>query len=249
MGWRQRGDQLRRLEYHDFSQMAAVRVIKRRYYRKSRKNQAAARAGFARLGSVILIQTFIQDDLVDAFWLMIYTILLGGTYSQSSSRVKIGRRFVFMRHTREEVITRIVREFERLDRLVNNLTEGDWNSLLTRPETKDAWTVKDALAHITHWKADEVRKIKKQPIPAEEKGLNWTDGNHLIYERWRERTPREVLTWHRQVQEDILVALQDAPEAWFTDRERRPEWPFDLDGHSSYHRVKDIEHALKESTK
>jgi hypothetical protein len=109
--------------------------------------------------------------------------------------------------------------------------------------------VKDALAHITHWKADAVRKIKKQPTPVEEKGLNWTDGNRLIYERWRDCSPQEVLAWHRQVQDDVLVALQAAPEELFSDKEHRPEWPFDLDGHSSYHRVKDIEHAQKKSTK
>jgi hypothetical protein len=153
-----------------------------------------------------------------------------------------------MRHTRDEVIERTIQEFERLDHLVKNLTNADWNKLLTRPETKDPWTVKDALAHITHWKADAIRKIKKQPIPAEEKGLNWTDGNHLVYERWRDRSPQEVLAWHRQVQIDALAALQGAPEALFSGRERRSEWPFDLDGHSSYHRVNDIENALKKST-
>jgi hypothetical protein len=109
--------------------------------------------------------------------------------------------------------------------------------------------VKDALAHITHWKADVVRKIRKQPIPAEERGLNIKDGNRLVYERWRGRSPREVLAWHRQVQKDVLAALHDAPESWFGDRKRRPEWPFDLDGHSGCHRVKDIEHALKKPTK
>jgi hypothetical protein len=150
-----------------------------------------------------------------------------------------------MRHTREEVIQRTIQEFERLDHLVNQLTDADWNRLLTRPETKDPWTVKDALAHITHWKADVVRKIKKGPIPAEEKGLNWTDGNRIIYQRWRDRSPQEVLAWHRQVQEDVLAALQNAPEKLFNGRERRPEWPFDLEGHSSYHRVKDIEGALR----
>jgi hypothetical protein len=154
-----------------------------------------------------------------------------------------------MRHTREEVIKRTIEEFERLDHLVSNLTDKDWNRLLSRPETKDHWTVKDALAHITHWKADTLRKIRKQPVPDEEKGLNWTDGNHLIYERWRDRSPQEVLAWHRQVQADVLAALQDAPEEWFSARERRPEWPNDLDGHSNYHRVKDIEDALKKSTK
>ena len=154
-----------------------------------------------------------------------------------------------MRHTREEVINRTMGEFEHLDRLVNNLTGEDWNSLIPRSETKDPWTVKDTLAHITHWKADVVRKMKKRPVPVEEKGLNWTDGNRLIFERWRDRSPQEVFAWHRQVHEDVLAALQDAPETWFSDRERRAEWPFDLDGHSSYHRVKDIEIALKKSTK
>ena len=154
-----------------------------------------------------------------------------------------------MRHTRAEVIKRIIREFELLDRLVNNLPDEDWNRLLKRPETKDPWTVKDALAHITHWKADVVRKIKKQSIPVEEKGLNLTDGNHLIYMRWRDRSPHEVFAWHRQVQQDVLTALQDAPDAWFGDREHAPGWPGDLDSHSTYHRVKDIEHAWKKSTK
>jgi len=150
-----------------------------------------------------------------------------------------------MRHTREEVIQRTIQEFERLDHLVSHLTDEEWNRWVTRPDAKDPWTVKDTLAHVTHWKADEVRKIRKQPVSPEEKGLNWTDGNHIIYERWRHRAPQEVFAWHRQVQQDVLAALQDAPEGWFSGREHRPEWPNDLDGHSSYHRVKDIEPALK----
>jgi hypothetical protein len=154
-----------------------------------------------------------------------------------------------MQHTREEVVKRTIQEFERLDDLVKNLSDEQWNRLLSRSETKDSWTVKDALAHITHWKADTVRKIKKGRIPLEEKGLNWTDGNHLIYERWRDRSAQDVLAWHRQVQDDVLAALQAAPEEWFSGRERQAEWPFDLEGHSSYHRVKDIEQALKKPTK
>jgi hypothetical protein len=149
-----------------------------------------------------------------------------------------------MRHNREEVIERTIREFELLDHLVASLSNEDWERLLLRPETKDPWTVKDALAHITHWKADVVRSARRQPIPPEERGLGETDGNHLIYMRWRDRSPQEVLAWHRQVQEDVLVALREAPEEWFSGKERRLEWPFDLDGHSTYHRVKDIERAL-----
>jgi hypothetical protein len=31
---------------------------------------------------------------------------------------------------------------------------------------------------------------------------------------------------------------------WFSIKERGPEWPFDIEGHSAYHRFKDIEQAL-----
>ena len=149
-----------------------------------------------------------------------------------------------MRHKREEVIERTIREFELLDKLVANLTDEDWELLLPRPETKDPWTVKDGLAHITHWKANMARSARRQPIPPEERGLGESEGNHLIYMRWRDRSPQEVLAWHRQVQEEALKALREAPEEWFSGRERRARWPFDLDGHSTYHRVKDIEQAL-----
>jgi hypothetical protein len=149
-----------------------------------------------------------------------------------------------MRHNREEVIERTIQEFELLDHLVASLTDEDWERYLLRPEAKDPWTVKDALAHITHWKADVARSTRGQRRPPEERGLGETEGNHLIYMRWRDRSPQEVLAWHRQVQEDVLAALRAAPEEWFSGRERRPEWPYDLDGHSTYHRVKDIERAL-----
>jgi hypothetical protein len=154
-----------------------------------------------------------------------------------------------MRHNREEVIERVVREFELLDHLVANLTDEEWNRYLLRPESKDPWTVKDALAHITHWKADAVRSARRQPRSAEERGLNITEGNRLVYLHWHERSPQEVLAWHRQVQKDAVAALQEASEEWFSGRERGADWPFDLDGHSTEHRVKDIERALKRTTK
>ena len=154
-----------------------------------------------------------------------------------------------MRHKREEVIQRTVQEFELLDRLVAHLTDDEWNRPVPRPESKDPWTGKDALAHITHWKADVARSARRQRIPPEERELNITDGNRLVYERWRERTPREVLAYHRKVQRDVLAALREAPEAWFSGRERGAGWPGDLVGHSTDHRVKDIEEALKKPQK
>ena len=151
-----------------------------------------------------------------------------------------------MRHTREEVIERTIREFEILDQLVANLSNEDWARYVPRSESKDPWTVKDTLAHITHWKADVIRSMRGGRRPPEERGLNWTDGNRLIYLRWRERSPQEVLAWHRQVHADVLTALRAAPDDWFTGKDRRIEWPNDLAGHVTYHRVKDIEQALAE---
>ncbi len=152
-----------------------------------------------------------------------------------------------MRHSRKQVIKRTIQEFELLDHLVANLTNEEWNRLVHRPESKDPWTVKDALAHITHWKADVARSARRQLIPIEERGLNINQGNHLVYLRWHNRSPAEVLAWHRQVQKDVLAALKDAPEKWFSGRERGPDWPRDLDGHSTHHRVQDIEQALNKT--
>jgi len=109
---------------------------------------------------------------------------------------------------------------------------------------KDPWTVKDALAHITHWKTKVTRIALGQPPPAEKRGLNDNDINHLIYLSWRERSPQEILARHRQVQAELLAALRAAPEDWYSARERNPQWPFNIDGHSAEHRLKDIARAL-----
>lgn len=154
-----------------------------------------------------------------------------------------------MRHSREEVIERVIHEFQLLDQLVAGLNNDEWERLLSRPETKDPWSVKDAVAHIAHWKADVIRSIRGQRRPPEERGLETNVANHLVYQRWHNRPPQEVLAWHRQVQQDLLTALRAAPEQWFTGRERRTEWPYDLDGHSAYHRVNDIKRALAAKNK
>jgi hypothetical protein len=117
-----------------------------------------------------------------------------------------------MRHTRAEVVERTIREFKRLDGLVAGLTDGDWARPVSRPEAKDPWTVKDAVAHIAHWKADTARSIRRQLRPPEERGLNLGQANHLVYVRWRDLSPQEVLAWHRQVQSDVLSALREAPD-------------------------------------
>ncbi len=154
-----------------------------------------------------------------------------------------------MIHTREDVIERTIREFEQLDRLLSTFTAEDWARPAPRPESRDAWTVKDALAHITYWKANLVRAVQKQRRPPEERGLQLHDLNRLVWERWRDRSPQEVLDWHRQVQQDVLTALAAAPDAYFSGKEHGADWPADLDGHSAHHRVKDLEAAVTSGTK
>ncbi len=150
-----------------------------------------------------------------------------------------------MLHTRQEVIQRMTSEFKILDHLVANLSEREWGLPVPRPEGKDPWTIKDAVAHITHFKADVLRSMRRGRKPAELRGLSINPENHVIYLHWRDRSAQEVLAWHRQVQKDVLAALREAPEEWFSGRERKAEWPYDLDAHSAYHRIKDIEEALK----
>ena len=154
-----------------------------------------------------------------------------------------------MRHSREEIIERAIREFRRLDRLVAGLQPAHWRRRVPRPETRDPWTVKDALAHIIYWKEHTARVIRGERRLPEMRGLEVNQINSVIYQRWKNRPPREVLAWHRRAHQVVMDTLRNKPAGWFSSRERGPYWPGDLDGHSAAHRVKDIEAALKNAGK
>jgi hypothetical protein len=149
-----------------------------------------------------------------------------------------------IRHARDDIVARAEQEFERLDALVSRLAPNDWKRPVPRPETRAPWTVKDALAHIVYWKSHTARVFRGERRPAEIRGLEVEQLNQLIYDQWRDRSPEEVLNWHREVHADILRTLADTPPEWFARREHAPEWPADFDGHSAAHRLKDIEAAL-----
>jgi mycothiol maleylpyruvate isomerase-like protein len=149
-----------------------------------------------------------------------------------------------MRHTRRTVMARTRREFAKLDGLVARLRPADWKRRVPRPSLRDPWTVKDALAHIIYWKEHTARVIRGERRLPEMRGLEVNQINHLVYERWRHRRPSAVVAWHRRAHAEVLRTLARTPAAWFGRRERSPEWPGDLDGHSAAHRVKDIEAAL-----
>src|SRR5438309_6467079 len=101
----------------------------------------------------------------------------------------------YMRHTRQDVVERTEREFERLDRLISSLAPGEWAKRVPRPETRDPWTVKDAVAHIVYWKLHTARVIRGERRPPEMRGLDVLRINALIYSQWRDRTPGRVPAW------------------------------------------------------
>jgi hypothetical protein len=150
-----------------------------------------------------------------------------------------------MRHTRKDVIARTRKEFRALDRLVLRLKPADWRRRVPRPQAKEPWTVKDSLAHIVHWKEHSARVFRGEKRPPELRGLEVNQINAVIYRRWRNRRPADVVAWHRRVQEDVIGTLRARPEEWFTGKERGASWPGDFDGHSAWHRVRDIEAALR----
>lgn len=150
-----------------------------------------------------------------------------------------------MRHTREDVIERSQREFKRLNLTVERLGTTDWRRPVPRPEVKDPWTIKDALAHIVYWKEHSARVFRAEKRPAEMRGLEVNQINALIYRRWRNRRPSDVVAWHQKVQADVIRTLRDRPDDWFGRRERSPGWPGDFVGHSAWHRIRDIEAALR----
>jgi len=147
-----------------------------------------------------------------------------------------------MIHTREELVERTITEFAIMDRLVEGIPNAGWDLPLLWIEPRDPWTVKDAFAHTTYWKADTARFVRGQRRPKEIRGVH--DSNRYVFEQYRQTPATELIAWHRQVHANLLAALQEAPDAWF-HKERAPHWPADLDRHIAAHRKRDMERALK----
>jgi hypothetical protein len=156
-----------------------------------------------------------------------------------------GVQICAMRHTRAGVVERTVHEFEALDELLGRLRPTDWTRLVPRPETRDPWTVKDALVHVVYWKAHSARVFRGEKRPPDIRGLDVPRLNHLIWEQWRDRSPEDVIAWHREVQADVMRMLAGQPDEWFSVREHAADWPADFDSHSAAHRRKDIDRALR----
>ena len=133
--------------------------------------------------------------------------------------------------------------------MVRQFEPADWRRPVPRPKGKDPWTVKDALVHIVHWKANTARVFRGEKSPPEFRGLDVNAANSLVYERRRRRDPTDVIAFHRQVQREVMRTLDKMAAEDFSRREHSDYWPSDLTRHSARHRLRDIEAALKASGK
>ncbi len=137
---------------------------------------------------------------------------------------------------------RATREFALLDEFVSRLSDPVWALPVSRPDDEDAWTVKDALSHITARKEDFVAEIGG--ALRSRGGLGVHAYNRATFDAWHDRPVEELIEWRRSVQRELLEALSAAPESWFA-RETPRLWPAAVDGHSAHHRKQDIERTLK----
>jgi len=153
--------------------------------------------------------------------------------------------FTPVRHTRRGTIAAVEAEYRALDRAVRRLGPRG----LERPIPgfgararirRERWLAKDALAHVVEWKRQALRALRKEPSDPQLRGLTIDRKNRLLYTRWRRRTAREVIAYHRAVQRDVMRALRALPEEYFAKR-RSPFWPGDLRGHSEGHRKRHLE--------
>ena len=67
------------------------------------------------------------------------------------------------------------------------------------------------------------------------RGLTVDAQNRVLYLRWRDRTARDVVAYHRKVQRDLRKAMRALPPAYYAKR-FSVLWPYDLAGHSTWHR-------------
>ena len=172
--------------------------------------------------------------------------------------------------TREDVIAQTVDAYERLDRVLDTVPKRDLaKPMLFSADSIDPWRVKDAVAHVTHYKARVVHRLTKDwpddywaseawdELESSDRTLATMDArtrrrhgrNHLVYVRWRDASIDEVLAWHRRVHKHVVSTLAKGPETWFSTEARRGsprlsnEAVAALGVHSDQH-LRDIRRAL-----
>jgi hypothetical protein len=175
--------------------------------------------------------------------------------------------------SRDAVINATVAAFRRLDDVLGVVRPSALETpMLFASESIDAWRIKDAVAHVTHYKARAVHRLIKgraKEVPERDLDGYWAPEewaaleaadhvlprldartrrrhglNHLVYERWRDRSAREVLAWHRRVHEHVVSVLRDGPDEWFGPSGRLPRVAVGELAHHLDTHLRDIRRAL-----
>ena len=149
-----------------------------------------------------------------------------------------------IRHTRASVIARVEAEYRALDRAIRRLTPRHFRAPAFARTKRERWTVKDALAHVVAWKYFTVLSLRGERRPPEWRGLDVVTANAKIYRAWHRMPPRAVVAEHRRTHREAIAALRALPAERLSGRLRSAQWPFDLVGHSTEHRVRHIEPSL-----
>jgi hypothetical protein len=102
--------------------------------------------------------------------------------------------------------------------------------------------------HIVQWKEHTARVFRGEKRPPDLRGLEVNAINRLVYRRRRTMPPSDVVAWHRRTQADVMRTLANTPEEFFSRRERGSDWPGDFTEHSAWHRMRDIEAAIRGKT-
>ncbi|MBI3521710.1 MAG: maleylpyruvate isomerase N-terminal domain-containing protein [Chloroflexi bacterium] len=152
-----------------------------------------------------------------------------------------------IRHTRAATLARVRGEWRALDKVLSGLTPTDFRRPVFQSETKESWTIKDAIAHVTAWKWNVHASLVKGPRPYPSAGTVHAT-NKRIYERWLRTSGRAVVADARAAHEAVVKALRAMPADYFSGKTHSVHWPFDLVGHSTEHRVRHLERTLGNKT-
>ena len=153
-------------------------------------------------------------------------------------------------HNKAETIARVEAEYRALDATVRRLGANGLGEPIPgfgarARKRRERWRRKDSFAHIVYWKEHSLRALRralgrKEPFDLEMRGKTVDAQNRILYLRWRDRPARDVVAYHRTIQRQISKAMRALPAAYYAKR-FSSLWPYDLAGHSTWHREHHLE--------
>ena len=106
-----------------------------------------------------------------------------------------------------EFVNALQAQRERLEAALAGLSEAQ----ITKPGANGQWSVKDLLAHLTHWEqgmVDNLERIARGEAIQDDEGGTVDATNDQVYVRNRERPLADVLADFRETHRRLLDTLQ-----------------------------------------